>query len=186
LALNIALPTEEDGSKYLAIPDREEIWVRRLYERAVGGFYRAVLSQDRWRVYTGKTLNWQINAKTTGIDSILPSMRTDVVLDNIASTQRIVIDTKFNSIVTKGWFRDETVRSGYVYQIYAYLMSQTGSDDPFDQCACGLLLHPSIGQAVDETVIIQGHPVRFATVDLSSPATAIRQQLLAALDFPFH
>jgi 5-methylcytosine-specific restriction enzyme subunit McrC len=186
LALNIALPTEEDGSKYLAIPDREEIWVRRLYERAVGGFYRTVLSQDRWRVYTGKTLNWQINAKTTGIDSILPSMRTDVVLENIASTQRIVIDTKFNSIVTKGWFRDETVRSGYVYQIYAYLMSQTGSDDPFDQCACGLLLHPSIGQVVDETVIIQGHPVRFSTVDLSSPATAIRQQLLAALDFPFH
>lgn len=53
-------------------------------------------------------------------------MRTDVVLDHVAGGRRIVIDTKFNSIVTKGWFREESVRSGYVYQIYAYLMSQSG------------------------------------------------------------
>jgi len=186
LALDIELPTEGDGGDYLALPDREETWVRRLYERAVGGFYQVVLSQDGWQVYTGKPLGWQINAKTTGIDSILPSMRTDVVLDHVAGGRRIVIDTKFNSIVTKGWFREESVRSGYVYQIYAYLMSQSGSGDSLAQCACGLLLHPAIGQSVDETVVIQGHPIRFATVDLTAPALAIRQQLLDVLNFPLH
>lgn len=186
LALDIALPTEGDGGDYLALPDREETWVRRLYERAVGGFYQVVLSQDGWRVQTGKPRSWQINAKTTGIDSILPSMRTDVVLDHVVGRRRIVIDTKFNAIVTKGWYRDESIRSGYVYQIYAYLMSQSGNEEPLDQCSCGLLLHPAIGQAVDETVVIQGHPIRFATVDLTAPALAIRQQLLDVLNFPLH
>jgi 5-methylcytosine-specific restriction enzyme subunit McrC len=148
----------------------------------VGGFYQVVLSQDGWQVHIGKSLGWQINAKTTGIDSILPSMRTDVVLDHVAGRRRVVIDTKFNSIVTRGWFREESVRSGYVYQIYAYLMSQSGSDDPLDQEACGLLLHPAIGLAVDETVVIQGHPIRFATIDLTTPASQIRKNLLGLID----
>lgn len=186
LALDIALPTEGDGGEYLAMPDREEIWVRRLYERAVGGFYQVTVSQDGWQVYTGRPLSWQINAQTAGINAILPSMRTDVVLDHVEGGRRVVIDTKFNSIVTKGWFREESVRSGYVYQIYAYLMSQAGSCDPLDQTAAGLLLHPAIGQAVDETVVIQGHPIRFATVDLTAPAMTIRQQLLGVIKFPLH
>lgn len=186
LALDIALPTEGDGNEFLAMPDREEMWVRRLYEKAVGGFYSAVLSSAGWRVYAGKPLSWQVGQKTAGIDAILPSMRTDVVLDHTGDCRRIVIDTKFTSIVTKGWFREESLRSGYVYQIYAYLMSQKGTADPLDQVAAGLLLHPSVGSMVDETVVIQGHPIRFATVDLSASASAIRQRLLGLINFPLH
>lgn len=166
----------------LALPDREAAWVRRLFERAVGGFYDVVLSPQGWRVKCGGTLSWQILQKTIGIDSILPSMRTDVVLDHPITGRRIVIDTKFTSIVTNGWYREETLRSGYVYQIYAYLRSQVGRGDLFSDRASGLLLHPAIGQAVDETVVIQGHPIRFATVDLTMPAPEIRQQLLAIIN----
>jgi 5-methylcytosine-specific restriction enzyme subunit McrC len=39
LAFDLALPTEVSGRNVLALPDREERWVRRLYERAVGGFF---------------------------------------------------------------------------------------------------------------------------------------------------
>ena len=42
---------------------------------------------------------------------------TDTLSHEI-SGRRIIIDTKFNSIVTKGWYRDETLCSGYIYQIY--------------------------------------------------------------------
>lgn len=57
--------------------------------------------------------------------------------------QRIVIGTKFNSVVTRGWYREETLGSRYVYQIYAYLRSQEGNGDPLLTNASGLLLHPS-------------------------------------------
>jgi 5-methylcytosine-specific restriction enzyme subunit McrC len=186
LALDLVLPTEAAGNNVLALPEREVMWVRRLFERAVGGFYDVVLSPQGWRVQCGGTLNWQVGQKTSGIDKILPTMRTDVVLDHASTGRRIVIDTKFTSIVTSGWYREETLRSGYIYQIYAYLRSQVGRGDALADSASGLLLHPSIGEMVDETVSIQGHNIRFATVDLTASTTAIRAQLLRLSDPVFH
>lgn len=178
LAFDLTLPTESLGLSVLSLPDREVTWVRRLFERAVGGFYDVVLSPQGWLVRCGGTLSWQIEQKTPGIDQILPTMRTDVVLDHAPSGRRIVIDTKFTSIVTAGWYREETLRSGYVYQIYAYLRSQVGRGDGLADSATGLLLHPSVGGMVDETVTIQGQRIRFATVDLAAPSGEIRSQLL--------
>jgi 5-methylcytosine-specific restriction enzyme subunit McrC len=178
LALDLTLPTESLGSSVLSLPDREVTWVRRLFEHAIGGFYEVVLSPHGWRIGCGGTLSWQIEQKTAGIDKILPAMRTDIVLDHAASARRIVIDTKFTSIVTAGWYREETLRSGYVYQIYAYLRSQVGQGDGLADSATGMLLHPSVGDVVDETVVIQGQSIRFATVDLAATPVEIRSQLL--------
>lgn len=186
LAFDLALPTEASGANVLSLPDREATWVRRLFERAVGGFYDVVLSLQGWRVLCGGTMSWQIEQKSTGIEKILPTMRTDVVLDHLSTGRRIVIDTKFTSILTSGWYREETLRSGYLYQIYAYLRSQVGRGDALADCASGLLLHPAIGETVDESVIIQGHHIRFATVDLTGTSADIRSQLLRFFDLTHH
>jgi 5-methylcytosine-specific restriction enzyme subunit McrC len=184
LAFDFALPTENAGPRAMPIPEREAVWVRRLFEKAIGGFYQVNLAGDAWRVKTGRVLNWQLSGKTDGIDDILPTMRTDIMLDHVPTRRRIVIDTKFTSILTKGWYRDETLKSGYVYQIYAYLLSQTGQGDAYADCAGGLLLHPAVQAHIDETVVIQHHPIRFATVDLAAKSSEIKAQLLsfAALD----
>lgn len=181
LAFNLALPTEEAGAKHLPLLEREITWVRRLYEKGVAGFYDVVLSGQGWRIDAGKTLGWPIDRKSPGIDKILPSMRTDIVLNHPESGRRIVIDTKFNSVVTRGRYREETLRSGYVYQIYAYLRSQEGNGDPLGANSSGLLLHPSVGGMFNEAVVIQGHEIRFATVDLSASTMEIRTQLLKVL-----
>ena len=178
LAHDLALPTEESGTSVLPLPYREERWVRRLFERAVGGFYEVTLSRQGWRVSTGKWFDWKIERRTSNIESILPTMKTDVILENGALNRRIVIDTKFTSILTSGWYRDETLRSGYLFQMYTYLRSQAGRGDPIADRAEGLLLHPSVGGNVDATVVIQGHPMRFATVDLAASSATIRQRLL--------
>jgi len=47
------------------------------------------------------------------------------------------------------------------------------------------LLHPAIGEMVDETVVIQGHAIRFLTVDLAADAIEIRKRLIGIIDFPF-
>ncbi len=184
LAFNLALPTEAAGAKHLSLPDREIHWIRKLYEKGIAGFYAVVLSQRGWRVSAGKTMGWQIESKSSGIDKILPSMRTDIILDHIELGHRIVVDTKFNSVVTQGWYREETLRSGYLYQMYAYLMSQDGKEDPFWERASGLLLHPAVGERMDETVVIQNHAIRFATVDLGASTKIIRQQLLDLVGHP--
>jgi 5-methylcytosine-specific restriction enzyme subunit McrC len=176
LAFDLALPTEEAGATPLTTPDRDEHWVRRLFEKAVAGFYAVELKG--WRVHAGEKLHWQVTAASDGINAILPTMRTDIILD-APDGRRIVIDTKFTAIVSKGWYRDESLKPVYLYQIYAYLRSQERQDDttsPWNNAA-GMLLHPAIEKGFDETVTIQGHQLRFVTVDLSERPQAIRRVL---------
>lgn len=184
LALNLALPNEEVGRQHHQSPDRDLIWIRKLYEKGIAGFYEVTLSRQGWRVAAGKAMHWRIERKSGGIDRILPSMRTDILLDHPESRRRVIVDTKFNAVVTRGWYREATLRSGYIYQIYAYLRSQENEKDPLAANALGLLLHPSVGDMVDERVVIQGHEIRFATVDLAASARDIRAQLLRVLDIP--
>ena len=111
-----------------------------------------------------------------GIGAIFPTMLTDIVLDHMVYRRRIIIDTKFTSILKPGFHRDQTLASGHIYQIYAYLRSQEERlDDPLADTASGMLLYPAIDCSVDEAVDIQGHYIRFATVNLAANPREIRQ-----------
>jgi 5-methylcytosine-specific restriction enzyme subunit McrC len=186
LAFNLALPTEAVGSSLLSLPEREVTWLRRLYEKGIAGFYDVALTPLGWCIERGKILQWQISHKSHGIERILPSMRTDIVLTSPRRDCRFVIDTKFNTLTIQGWHKEETIRSGYLYQIYAYLKSQDCKSDPLSQNATGLLLHPSVGEMISEEVVIQDHEIRFKTVDLSANASEIRSQLLEAIEIKGH
>ena len=129
---------------------------------------------------TGKPMNWKINNATDGIKDILPSMKTDIILDNKNKSHRIIIDTKFTNIFHKNssWYREKSLKSGYIYQLYAYLRSQEGLGEKLNEDSSGMLLHPAIGEDIDESVTIQGHEMRFSTVDLTQPHEVIRNRLL--------
>lgn len=189
LALRLSLPTEDPGRAHLPAPDRDEAWARRLFEAAVGGFYSTVLGPRGWSVNTGKRIQWQIEeqTKTSRIDDIMPQMQTDIILESPLADvhghrHRTVIDTKFTNILKPGLFRSQGLKSGYIYQMYAYLRSQESDGDPSSLNASGLLLHPSVGEDVDESAVIQGHRIRFATVDLAADSIAIRARLIALAD----
>ena len=182
LAFDLALPTETPGPRNLSSPSREPRWIWELYEKAIAGFYDVTLAQRGWRVHSQKTLHWNTGNMTDGIGTILPSMRADTVLDNTASSRRIIIDTKFTSILKPGFHRDQTLASGHIYQIYAYLRSQEGLGDPLADTASGMLLHPAVACSVDESVDIQGHKIRFATVNLDATPREIRRRLLEFID----
>ena len=183
LAFKLRLPTEQAGETRLPVPDRDEHWARTLFEKAVGGFYDTVLSPRGWLVRTGSKLNWQVESPTPGIQQLLPRMTTDIIIEPTAGAgmttgSRLVIDTKFTSMVGTGRYGKPTLHSGYLYQIYAYLRSQERPTDPLSLTASGMLLHPSVGEEFDEAATIQGHRIRFATVDLAVDSLAIRHRLM--------
>lgn len=185
LVFELALPNEDGGHRRRPPPPRDQIqWLRQLFEKAVGGFYDVTLTPDGWRVDTGRRLYWPTENPTPGLSSILPSMQTDIILEHRPAGRRIVIDTKFNAILTAGPHRDAVIRSANLYQIYAYLHSQENPADPPSIRSAGILLHPAIGENVDESATIQGHRIRFATVDLAGTAPEIRCRLLSLVEPP--
>ena len=109
LAFDLNVPAEDPGRYRLPTPERDEYWVRRLFEAAVGGFYDTVLSPKGWRVKTGSKINWQVENPTAGMSEILPSMKTDIILEppeghGAQIHPRTIIDTKFANIVSRGQY----------------------------------------------------------------------------------
>lgn len=180
LAYDMAIPSESAGKQYMHQPNRDEVWVRRLFEKAVAGFYRVALKGD-WTVRAGVKLRWNSSDRTPGLDAVFPQMTVDMMLENATLAQRMVIDTKFTAIYKRSVYRKQTLHSAHLYQIYAYLRSQVAESNPLTQTASGLLLHPAVGERVDESVVIQGHYIRFATVDLAASSGEIREQLISVI-----
>jgi 5-methylcytosine-specific restriction enzyme subunit McrC len=176
LAFDLALPTESAGATPFVAPEREEVWARKLFEKAVLGFARVELAPLGWTVRGSTPLKWQVSSASEGLSAILPRMETDIILDPPNNCQRLVIDTKFTSILSRGRFGNAILKSDYLYQMYAYLRSQEGRDTQWETAA-GLLLHPAIGTSLREQVVIQNHPISFATVDLAAPVLSIRNEL---------
>ena len=184
LAFSLRLPTEQAGQRRLPAPERDERWARMLFEAAVGGFYDTVLSPRGWLVRTSRKLNWQVESPTARIERLLPGMITDIILEGPGAAgapggSRVVIDTKFTSMVGTGRHGNPSLDSGYIYQIYAYLRSQERPTDPLSLSASGMLLHPSVSEEFDEAATIQGHRIRFATVDLAAASLVIRNRLMS-------
>lgn len=177
MARQLALPSEQTGNTKHYGPDKNEYWVRRLFEKAIAGFYKHTARDNVVKIRTGMTLKWPLSGFTTGLPRILPNMRADITIDDDTVGRRLVIDTKFNALITAGWMREETLRSGYLYQIYAYLRTQEESGDPLALDSSGLLLHPSVGESIFESMLIQKHKVSFATIDLTETAEQIKEQL---------
>ena len=180
LAFNLALINESDGSGLYPSPDKQEHWVRILFEKAVAGFYDLKLGKD-WKVKHGRKLNWQIESATPLISELMPSMKLDILLENQMLSKRIIIDTKYTSITSERQFGGESFKSNYIYQLYTYLRSQEHPSDHLSLSSTGMLLHPSVGVSYDEVASIQGHELRFCTVDLTQSAASIEKELLSLI-----
>ena len=174
---DLVLPTEDTGDQRISAADKEERLVRELFEKAVRNLLAAELGPEGWSVRPGGRLNWPIEAATPGIAAILPAMFTDIVLEHRGQCRRIIVDTKFTGIFTRSRWRETLLKSPYLYQIYSYLRSQARTGDSLSMTAEGILLHPAIDADVDETAVIQGHNLRFMTVDLTQPNAVIAARL---------
>ena len=158
---------------------REDTEFRKLFERAVGNFFAAELPREEgWLVSPGKKFDWRTGTASPGIREYLPMMVMDIILENEQEDRRIIIDTKFTNILTRSHFGDgQRFKTGHIYQLYSYLRSQERDDDQRSLNSEGMLLYPAIGFHVDEAAELQGHIVRFVTIDLAAPTSTVVEQL---------
>ena len=107
-------------------------------------------------------------------------MVTDIELLHRSSGRKIVIDTKFTSLLKPSQYRDLSIKSEYLYQIYAYLRSQV--TDMTLRLPEGVLLHPTTDGHLDEAALIQGHILRFCTVNLAGKPSEFRDDLMRIVE----
>ena len=173
---DLVLPTESEGRHLLLETSRSDIVFHKLYEKAVGNFFKVNLSRsDGWDVRAGEMYDWNVECGSSGIDAYMPKMISDIALKNVREGRKIVIDTKFTKIHSHRY--SDRFKSTHIYQMYAYLRSQERADDPLSLTSEGILLYPTVDHEVDETAVIQGHHIRFATVDLAQPSNDIEERL---------
>jgi 5-methylcytosine-specific restriction enzyme subunit McrC len=182
LIFSLSIPTELDGLHTIDQPHKTDHWLRKLFEKAIIGFYRVNLDPHQWIIHAGKKLNWQYTNATENIKRYLPTMKTDLIIENRSQNQRLVIDTKCTSILKKSRFRPNSFSSHHLYQLYAYLRSQEKQSDSLSISASGMLLYPTVGVTINESMLIQGHKLAFCTIDLTQDNTKIKESLLALLN----
>ena len=180
MVFEAVIPSEQVGTTQAVREDADVHLVRRLFEKAVANALRIQLLPLGWQVQHGRKLNWPLGMASDGIEEHLPGMQTDIELVHAGKKCKLVIDTKFTRIFTDSQYKSEILRSGYLYQLYAYLRTQEGKLHAQGVLRSeGMLLHPQYGQALDAYVDMQGHRMRFKTINLMSSADEFERQLLS-------
>lgn len=181
LLLERKMPSTTAGQQRLQQPKKDDVhWLRRLFEKAMAGFYKKYLPKT-WQIWYGAVLKWPSDAQ----HEALPQMKSDLILQH-QDGRCILMDTKFTQILQRGYYKNaELFKSQHIYQLYTYLRSQeyVGSRFQFTQ---GILLYPSVGAVIQADVQIQHYPIGFYSVDLSQSARQIEQQLLGFINAVTH
>ncbi|MFN8412649.1 MAG: hypothetical protein U0Z26_09700 [Anaerolineales bacterium] len=173
LILMRQMPSEQSEQLRLPAIDRDALTLHNIYERFVANFYRIHLHD--WKVTPQKQLDWHDKSQ----NKLIPSLRPDIVLEESATGQIVILDTKFTaqSLLENQW-GGKIFDSSHLYQLYAYLRTQEHLS-PHHQAATGILLYPSVNERqLSEIIELESHNIRIESLDLTLPWQEIEQRLL--------
>ncbi len=168
-----SLPNREEGGIHFRDFLRDETCMGLLFEQFVKNFLKQ--EQQVYRVSAPK-VDWDINEdqSTEAGLKLLPSMQTDIVLQN--SNEKVIIDCKFYKNAFQHHYDTRKFISDHLYQLFTYIKNQARR--PGWESVRGMLLYPTVDYAIDEHITIQGHQIRIAAIDLNQEWSKISQDLL--------
>lgn len=169
------LTTEEAGEKEFRDFFRDVHKMRHLFERFVRNFYRNERKQGRLEFRVGrKRLDWVATATKEADGALIPKMFMDIPL--VSPKRVIIIETKFVPEALTEHLQKFTLRSGHLYQLFAYLKNYEPLLKPGQKLE-GILLYPTVSVKLDLRYTFGKHPVRVVTVDLNRPWMDVEEHL---------
>ncbi len=166
------LISEDDGDWKFSDFLHDDKAMGRLFEAFVRNFYR--MEQSEFEVGC-EIINWRARPLGETSMDLLPSMRTDVSLTS--QTRKIIIDTKYYYEALQTYYDHQSIQSGNLYQLFAYLENLPQEDKREAPCE-GILLYPTTEQALNLAYEIKGHKVMIRTVNLDQDWQGIHRSLL--------
>lgn len=178
LAYDQLLASEDDGgSRKLRgfLEDHQKM--AALYEDFVRNFYALHAPALGYRAEGSIKIGWDASDCSVGAEALLPEMRTDITL--VGASRRLILDCKFYHETLSGYFGSERLKSGNLYQMYAYVKNQ--SRKPGWETCEGLLLYPAIDETVEASFTLDGNRLHAATVDLNQSWQSIHERLVSLI-----
>lgn len=170
------LIVNENGNEYLFANFIRDNQMAKLYEKFVYNFYKTHLDEKIYNVHSPK-LNWNLDEKIDKEDlALLPEMRTDIVIENNVTNTQLIIDTKYyaQTLVSNKWTDVEKVRTGHLYQIFAYVCNSE-----FKGNVRGMLLYPTVDREINADFPIGGKNIAIRTLNLNAEWDVITNRLLS-------
>ncbi|WP_350343208.1 hypothetical protein PRVXT_002498 [Proteinivorax tanatarense] len=170
------LITNEEDKKFSFSDFVRDNQMAKLYEKFVLNFYKTHLDETVYNVHAPK-LKWNLDEEINEeYMSLLPEMRTDIVVENRVKNTQTIIDTKYyaQTLVTSNWADIEKVRTGHLYQIFAYVCN---SD--FLGSKKGMLLYPTIEKEINAVFPVGGKNIEARTLNLNAEWQDITDRLLS-------
>ena len=167
LIINGLLQTQSDGKvKMMDFLDEQRMC--RLYEKFLLEYYRKEHPEIR---VSASQISWDTD---DGYREMLPVMQSDIMLKKGEKT--LVIDAKYYSHTTQKQYDVNTLHSGNLYQIFAYVKNldteRTGN-------VSGMLLYAKTDEVVlpNNEYKMGGNAISVKTLDLDCDFSEIRKQL---------
>lgn len=177
LLLQMTVFTEQTGPERSVEVSRDIHGLRRLYEKAVRGFFHAVLAPPWTTTLRQPQPRWPLVDPSDGMRALMPTMQYDTFLTRPGRT--IIVETKFTAPTTSRWMSDgQAFKTAHLYQLQSYL--STRHREPGEQLE-GVLLYPRIDEALDMGAQVGEHRLRVKTVDLAGDGSRMREELLAVV-----
>lgn len=165
---------EGTAGRFASLLD-DETRMNRIFERFVRNFFRH--EQNEFAVRPER-IPWDESEESVVDSELLPSMYTDASLRS--SRRTVIVETKYYSETLHTHYERKTLRSGHLYQLFAYVRNLENRGEP-DNRAEGILLYPAVHDRVKFETTIQGHRICAQTVDLSQPWDNVRTELLSVI-----
>jgi len=168
LILHELLLTTEEGSKKLkTFFDEEQI--SRLFEKFILAYYRRNFNQFN---PVSKEIKWN----TIEENSLLPKMKSDVMLSDTKNNRKLILDAKFYGKIVQSQFDKETIRSNHLYQIFSYVKNEDKNNTGLVD---GILLYAKTDENIipDEAYNFGGNRIFVKALDLNNDFSNIKNQL---------
>lgn len=150
----------------------------KIYEKFVLNFFRIHLDEKKYNVHAPK-MKWNLDEEISKEEfSLLPEMRTDIVIENKVKNTQLIIDTKYyeQTLVSSNWTDIKKVRNTHLFQIIAYV-----NNSDFAGNIEGMLLYPTVEKEINADFPILGKNIGIRTLNLDADWNEIYGRLLSVV-----
>ncbi len=169
------LPTKADGSmKLMDFLDEQRMF--RLYEKFILEYYRKEFPKIS---VNASQISWQLDDDN---HFMLPIMQTDIMLTY--QEKILIIDAKYYSQIMQKRFQHSSIRSGNLYQMFAYVKNKEIELAGKPHEVSGMLLY---AKTEEEEIVpkcqyqMSGNKISVCVLDLNCNFEEIKEQLDAII-----